>query len=84
MRLMLIALLGMSCQLSVGDEPRQRVQVVQTERSDFPSGGLLRFKNSIGELTVEGWDKPDVEITTIKSTKALYPRDREKVAHELD
>jgi hypothetical protein len=82
---MLIALLGMSCQLSVGDEPRQKVQVVQTERLDFPSGGLLRFENSIGELTVEGWDKPDVEITTIKSTKALYPsRDREKAAHELD
>jgi hypothetical protein len=81
----LMMLFGMICLLSAGDEPRQKVQVVHTERADFPSGGLLRFRNSIGELTVEGWDRPDVEITTLKSTKALYlPSDREKASHELD
>jgi hypothetical protein len=46
---------------------------------------LLRFKNSVGELTVEGWDRPDVEIATIKRTKAEYAsRDREKGSRELD
>jgi len=43
-------------------------QVTQTERVDFPPGGLLRLNNSVGELTIEGWDLPEVEITTIKST----------------
>jgi hypothetical protein len=35
-------------------------------RLDFPSGGTLHLKNSVGELTVEGWDQPGIEITTIK------------------
>jgi len=81
----LAVLFGIGGLLFADDEPKQKIQVVHTERTDFPSGGLLRFKNSIGELTVEGWDRPDVEITTIKSTKALYTsRDREKASHELD
>src|SRR5579863_1976012 len=42
-------------------------EVSNTERMDFPSGGALRFQNSNGELTVEGWDQPGLEITTIKS-----------------
>jgi hypothetical protein len=76
---------GMSCLLFADDEPRQKVQTVHTERVDFPSGGLLRLKNSIGEVTVEGWERPDVEIATVKSTKAaLASRDREKATHALD
>jgi hypothetical protein len=76
---------GVSCVLFAGDEPKQKIQVVHTEHADFPSGGLLRLKNSNGELRVEGWDRPDVEITTIKSTKSGYAaQDRERVSRELD
>jgi hypothetical protein len=57
---------------------------VKTERLDFPSGGTLRVKNSTGELTVEGWDQPGIEITTIKSPKnAAAPVDRAQVKAEL-
>jgi hypothetical protein len=35
-------------------------------RLDFPSGGTLHLKQSIGELTVEGSDQPGLAITTIK------------------
>lgn len=85
MRRTLTVLFGMSCLLLADDDLKQKVRVVHTERADFPSGGLLRFKNSAGELTVEGWDRPDVEITTIKSTKdALASREREKASLELD
>jgi hypothetical protein len=81
----LMVLFGISCLLLADDEPKQKVQVLHTERADFPSGGLVRLRNSIGELAVDGWDRPDVEITTIKSTKALYAsRDREKASRELD
>lgn len=67
------------------DEPKQKVQVSKTERIDFPSGGTLRFKNSVGVLTVEAWDRPDVEMTTIKSTKAEFEAlGRDKGVHELD
>jgi len=81
----LAVVFGMSFLLFADDEPREKVQAVHTERVDFSSGGLLRLKNSIGEVTVEGWDRPDVEIATVKSTKsALASRDREKASHELD
>jgi hypothetical protein len=67
------------------DEPKQKAQVSNTQRIEFPSGGTLRLKNSIGALTVEAWDRPEVEITTIKSTRLEYgPQDREKEMHKLD
>ena len=50
-------------------EPKPAVEVSKTDRFDFPANGTLRFVNSVGVLTVEAWDRPDVEITTIKSTK---------------
>jgi hypothetical protein len=39
----------------------------QTQRVDFPAGGTLRVTKSTGVLTVEAWDRPDVEIATTKS-----------------
>lgn len=62
--------LGAGYLLSAADEPEQKVQITKTEHFDFPSGGVLRFKHSVGVLTVEAWDQPGVEITTIKTTKA--------------
>jgi len=67
------------------DEPKQKVQVSKTERFDFPAAGTLRFRNSVGVLTVEAWDQPGVEMTTIKSTRIeIDARDREKATHDLD
>ena len=84
-RLVVVALGGSALLHAAGSETRQKVQVTNTQRMDFPAGGTLRLKNSVGVLTVDAWDRPDVEITTIKSTKAEYDaRDREKVAHELE
>jgi hypothetical protein len=50
-------------------EPKPAVEVSKTDRFDFPANGTLHFINSVGVLTVEAWDRFDVEITTIKSTK---------------
>ena len=85
MKRTLSVVFGVSCVLFAGEELRQKIQVVHTEHADFPAGGLLTLKNSMGDLTIEGWDRPDVEITTIKSTKAAYAaQDRERVSRELD
>jgi hypothetical protein len=81
-----LALIGLclAC-LLLGDDARQQVQVSKTEKFDFPPGGTLRLQNSTGELTIEGWDQPDVELTTIKSTKEAYlPAERAKAAQDLD
>jgi hypothetical protein len=85
MKLTLAVLLGVGGLLFAQSGSPERVQVVHTERADFPAGGLLQFKNSLGELTVEGWDQPDVEITTIKSTKDVFSAPgREKATRDLD
>jgi hypothetical protein len=70
--------------LEADDEPKARAQVTNTERIDFPVEGVLRFNKSVGELTITGWDKPDVEITTIKTTRDAYgTQKREKAAQDL-
>jgi hypothetical protein len=85
MKRTLTVLFGISCLLFADEDSQQKVKVVHTEVTDFPSGGLLRFRNSTGELTVEGWDRPDIEITTVKSMRAVYAsRDRERAADKLD
>jgi hypothetical protein len=85
MKRILTVLLAGSALIFAQDAASQKVQVTHTERADFPAGGLLQFKDSMGELTVEGWDRPDVEITTIKSTKDVFPAgQREKLSAELE
>lgn len=85
MRLLTLIGFGTVCLLFAGDEPKQKVQVSKTERMEFPSGGALRLTNSIGILTVEAWERPGVEITTIKSTKRAYTvSERDKATQELD
>jgi hypothetical protein len=77
--------LATSCLVFAVDEPRQKIQVSNTEHVDFPSGGALKVTNSTGELTIEGWDQPGVEVTTIKSSKVAYDsREREKATRALD
>jgi hypothetical protein len=69
-----------ACLLLGDDEAKQKVQVVKTTKFDFPANGTLRLQNSIGEVTIEGWDQPGVEITTTTSSKEEYllPKDRAK------
>jgi hypothetical protein len=51
-------------------------QETKTERFDFPQGAVLHLNNSDGELTIQGWDRPEVEITTIKAKHAYRSDDR--------
>jgi hypothetical protein len=91
MRILAVLGFGATCLLFAADQPKQagqpkeKVRVSKTDHMDFPSGGALIITNSIGVLTVEAWDQPDVEITTIKSTKDEYDAgEREKATHQLD
>jgi hypothetical protein len=42
-------------------------QTTKTEDVKFAPGGTIRLKDSFGSLTVEGWDRPEVEVTVVKS-----------------
>jgi hypothetical protein len=47
-------------------------QTITTQTLDLPAEGILHFKKSIGELNIEGWDQPRVEIDAIISVKTGY------------
>jgi hypothetical protein len=87
MKRTIILIVGLSCLLAGNDEVPQKIQATKTEHADLPAGGTVRFKNSTGELTIEGWDQPGVEITTTKSTKLSYAAsgvEHDKAAQMLD
>jgi hypothetical protein len=42
--------------------PVEQVQVVTTDHVDFAAGGTIRFEGSNGELNIEGWDQPQVQV----------------------
>jgi hypothetical protein len=52
--------------------PEKSFEVTNTERANFPPGGTIRLEKSYGYLTVEGWDKPEVEAVITKSTDRFY------------
>lgn len=51
------------------DTSGQRIEVSDLKELDFPPGGTLHMTNANGEITIEGWDQPGMEITVIKTTK---------------
>jgi hypothetical protein len=60
------------------DESSRRPGIVSsTQRASFAPGGTIRFDNSFGDLFVEGWDQPQVEMTLEKSVLNPYapPKD---------
>jgi len=82
----LITLAGIAGLMLANDEVPQKIQVTKTEHAELAAGGTLHLKNSTGEVTVEGWDQPGVEITTIQSTKVAYTpaaKERAKASSDL-
>ncbi|MBZ5617248.1 MAG: hypothetical protein LAQ69_00750 [Acidobacteriia bacterium] len=69
-----------------GDEAaRKPVEITHTERVNFAPGGVIRLVDSFGSLKVEGWDRPEVEITVIKSMDRYYEaKQQEQAARRLE
>jgi hypothetical protein len=59
--------------LAAAEPVRRPEQVSNTERVNFAPGGTIRFNDSFGDLYVEGWDQPQVEMTFIKSFEDYEP-----------
>lgn len=58
--------------LVASDFSRQTLSVTQTERFNIAAPGTIRLENSFGELEIEGWDRPEVEVTVVRSSEHLY------------
>jgi hypothetical protein len=84
MKRIALILCGVSCLLFADIVSHQKVQTSHTQRAEFPAGGVLHVKHTDGDLTIEGWDRPDVEILTVESTKADHlPKEHEKATQAM-
>src|SRR5271156_1002969 len=72
MKIRIWALIGFGAAglVQAGGDTREFVEASHFEHADFPSGGTLRLADSHGIVTVEGWDRPDVEIVTVRTIYA--------------
>jgi hypothetical protein len=72
------AMIGLAtgCFAATAELPEKKPEVTKTERLEFPAGGTLRLEHSIGTLTVEGWDRRDMEITTSHPEKLQIAAER--------
>lgn len=77
----IFALLLVVCLPLAARDPMQRVQLSTTSRIDFADGGTIRLTGSVGELNVEGWDRPEVQITL---TRYTYADATEKAKREAE
>lgn len=57
------------------------LQETKTEHVMLAPGALIRLDNSFGELNVEGWNQPDLEITVTK--RLPYDSDQSKATKDL-
>jgi len=63
----------------------QRSKPPHTERMDFAPGGTIRIEDSHGDVYVEGWDQPEVEVTILKLMPYGYkPKQPEEATKHLE
>ena len=64
---------------------KEKVEVKMNDRIEFAEGGTLNLQGTWGEVAVEGWDQPFVEITLRKTTNKKYAaRDGAKAEKALE
>jgi hypothetical protein len=67
------------------DGSSAQVEITTTEHASFAAGGVIRVLNSFGSVTVEGWDRPEIEITVTKRLERYYePGQREQALSALE
>jgi hypothetical protein len=80
-----LSVLGMGVPLFGDEVTKQPLEVTSRERVSFAPGGTIRLNDSVGYLTVEGWDQPEVEITVTTSIERDYkPKHQAQAAQRLE
>lgn len=69
--------------LFAGNASSQPVQTTSTQNVPFEPGGTIRLDGASGNLFVEGWDQPAVEITVTRSL-GYDSEPAQKAAEHLD
>lgn len=81
----LLVALGALTMLAAASDGKRNVEITSTETLPFEPGGRIRIGNSFGEVKVEGWDRPEVEVTVIRATQREYSeRDQAEARRKLE
>jgi hypothetical protein len=65
---LLLGVLGIAAAAFGEGPPEQRAEAIATQKVNFNAGGTIRWSKSWGDLYIEGWDQPQIEITVRKFT----------------
>jgi hypothetical protein len=68
----LVIAIVLALPLLADDLSRERLSTTHTERFNVPAAGTIRLENSFGEVDIDGWDRPEVEVTVGRSSEHLY------------
>ena len=82
MKTIAMATLFLGMQLLAQDGLKQPAQATTTDLVNFAPGGLIRVTTASSNLFVEAWDRPEVEIRTIKSSRRARCLDDIRVVTE--
>jgi len=64
-----LIVLGFRVALMADDRPNHTLSATHTDRLTVSAPASIRLENSFGEVNVEGWDSPEIEITVTKSVE---------------
>jgi hypothetical protein len=53
--------------LRADDRSKESLSATHTERFSMQAAGAIRLENSFGEVNLDGWDRPEVEVTVVRS-----------------
>ena len=76
-----LAIVFAACLPLLASSQLPRIESVTTEKADFAPGGTIRIEGSTGELNIEGWDQPSVEVTV---TRYMWDKNAERAKRDLD
>jgi hypothetical protein len=85
MRKLLAIAIILAFPLLADDRSKDTLSVTHTDRFNVPASGAIHIENSYGEVDVDGWDRPEVEVTVVRSSQHFYsPKQRDEAQHRLD
>jgi hypothetical protein len=85
MRKLLVIAIVSALPLVADDRSKDALSKAYTERFNVSAAGAIRLQNSFGEVDIDGWDRPEVEVTVVRLTEHRYDaKERAEAQRRLD
>jgi hypothetical protein len=85
MHKLLVISIVLALPLMADNRSKETLSTTHTERFNVPVPGAIRLDNSFGEVDIDGWDRPEVEVTVVRSSEHFYDaKERAEAQKRLD